>query len=212
VGKPGLGEDGSRLHRRGSVLPCAWKEAVMAENRSLREALDAGGAFEVWRLLTEDEQRQAAAALWSNADTKSRQPLELALAKTLKFRPKMVRHLSAEKVAGRLVRLIKDLPEPVAFQYLFHLHMSERRELMGKFLDAVGLPHEDGVLDLEEDASAPAEDAVATAGRGLLKEHGHEALVYLGTLWVADKEFWAGLGELLDGYDDNGDELAGGSS
>ncbi len=183
----------------------------MAENRSLREALDAGGAFEVWRLLSEDEQRQAAAALWNNADTKSRQPLELALAKALKFRPKMVRHLSAEKVAGRLVRLIKDLPEPVAFQYLFHLHMSERRKLMGKFLDAVGLPHEDGVLDLDEDSSAPAEDAVATAGRGLLKEDGHEALVYLGTLWVADKEFWAGLGGLLDGYSEDGEELAGGS-
>lgn len=181
----------------------------MTETRTLRGALDAGGAFEVWRLLSEDEQRQAAAALWENADAQARQPLELALAKQLKFRPKVVRHLAAEKVAGRLARLIKDLPEPVAFQYLFHLHMGQRRELMGEFLDAVGLPHEDGVLDLPEDADAPAAETVAAAAKDLLEKHGRKALVYLATLWVADKEFWAGLADVLDGFDEDGEAITG---
>jgi hypothetical protein len=179
----------------------------MAETRTLREALDAGGAFEVWRLLSEDEQRQAAAALWENADAQARQPLEVALAKQLKFRPKVVRHLDAEKVAGRLARLIKDLPEPVAFQYLFHLHMGQRRELMGEFLDAVELPHEDGVLDLPEDAEAPDGEVVAGAAGKLLDAHGRKALVYLATLWVADKEFWAGLAEVLERFDEEGEAI-----
>ena len=180
----------------------------MSETRTLREALDAGGAFEVWRLLDEATQRRAAEAVWKNADRGTRQPLEMALAAQLKFRPKMVRHLAAEKVAGRLVRLLKDLPETVAFQFLFHLHMAERRPLMGEFLDAVGLPHEDGVLDLPEDAAAPDAEKVASAAAALLEAHGREALVYLATLWVADDAFWAGLGTILDRYDEAGEPLA----
>ena len=160
-------------------------------------------------MLSDDEQRQAAAAVWKNADAPSRQPLEVALAKQLKFRTKVVRHLAAEKVAGRLARLIKDLPEPVAFQYLFHLHMEDRRELMGEFLDAVGLPHEDGVLDLPDDAGAPDGGVIAEAAKALLDKHGRPALIYLATLWVADKEFWSGLSEVLDGFDEDGVALGG---
>ncbi len=177
----------------------------MSETRTLREALDAGGAFEVWRLLDDELQRQAAVAVWENADRQTRQPLEMALAAQLKFRPKMVRHLAAEKVARRLVRLLKDLPETVAFQFLFHLHMAKRRELMGEFLDAVGLPHEDGVLDLPEDAGPPDAEKVAEAARALLEQHGREALVYLATLWISDADFWAGLEPVLEEYDEEGE-------
>ncbi|MCG6964003.1 MAG: hypothetical protein LJE95_12120 [Acidobacteria bacterium] len=180
----------------------------MPDTRSLKEAVEDRGAFAVWDLLTEDEQRSAATVTWENAEGEARQALQGVLAKELKFRMQSVRRLSAEMVAGRLTHLAKDLPEPVLFQFLFHLHMVQRRNLLVEFLDGVGLPHEDGVLDLPEDADNPDPKTVATAASALLEGHDHQALIYLATLKVADGTFWAGLDGVLDGYDESGTAIA----
>jgi hypothetical protein len=174
---------------------------------TLQEAIDGRGPFAVWNLLTEDEQREAATALWDEADRSSRLPVELALAKEMKFRPQSVRRLSSERVAGRLVRMADTLPEDVVFQFLFHLHMAGRRALLAEFLDAVGLPHEDGVLDLPDGAGPPEPEGLATAARALIASHNHQGLVYLATLKVADRDFWSGLDPVLEERSDAGEPL-----
>jgi hypothetical protein len=95
----------------------------------------------------------------------------------------------------------------VLFQYLFHLHMSDRRPLMGGFLDAVGLPHEDGTLDLPEDFEGPDAGKVEAAARDLAAAKGHDALVYLSTLLVADDEFWKALEPVLEEYNADGSAI-----
>jgi hypothetical protein len=102
------------------------------------------------------------------------------------------------------VRLADALPETVLFQYLFHLHMGDRRPLMVEYLDAVGLPHDDGALDLPDDFEGPDPEKVETAARDLIKAREHEALVYLGTLIVADTDFWKGLEPVLKEYASDG--------
>jgi len=129
------------------------------EKTTLKDAIDARGPLAVWDLMTEDEKKLAAAALWTNADRESRMAIEMVLAKDMKFRPQSVRKLSMEQVAPRLARLAPELAETAFFQFLFHLHMTERRELMVEYLDAVGLPHKEGVLDLPDDAEAPTAEA-----------------------------------------------------
>ena len=178
----------------------------MSEQLSLLAAVEQGGPYAVWELMTDDEHRAAAMAYWDGADRESRAALEVALANELKFRPQSVRQLAAERVAGRLVRLADELPESVLFQYLFHLHMAERRPLMVRFLDAVGLPHEDGALDLPDDFEGPDGDRIETAARELVGDQEHEALVYLATLMVADSDFWAGLGPVLESFAADGSE------
>jgi len=96
------------------------------------------------------------------------------------------------------------LPETVLFQYLFHLHMDQRRPLMVGYLDAVGLPHDNGALELPDDFEGPEADKVEKAGRDLAKAEGKPALVYLGTLVVADGEFWAGLEPVLKEFAEDG--------
>lgn len=173
----------------------------MSEKQTLFEALDQDGPYAVWDLMTEDERRLAAKTLWRDADHEARTVLETTLAKELKFRPHALRKLPAEKLAARLVRMAPEMPDTLLFQFLFYLHMSERRPLMVEFLDAVGVPHDDGVLNLPEDAEPPAKDKVEKAGRDLLKAHDHEALVYLSTLMVADKQLWEGLEPVLKEQD-----------
>jgi len=178
----------------------------MAEQLTFLEAVEQRGPYTVWDLMNDDEKKAAAVAFWNGADRESRSALEMALATDLKFRQQSVRQLSAERVAGRLVRLADDLPETVLFQYLFHLHMEQRRPLMVGFLDTVGLPHDNGALDLPEDFDGPDAGEVEKAGRDLAAAEGKEALVYLGTLMVADGEFWAGLEPVLKEYAADGEK------
>ena len=169
----------------------------MADQTTFLEAVESRGPYAVWDLMDDDEKKTAAVAFWNGADRENRSALEMALAAELKFRQQSVRQLAAERVAGRLVRMADSLPETVLFQYLFHLHMDQRRPLMVGYLDAVGLPHDNGALDLPDDFEGPDAGKVEKAGRDLAGAEGKSALVYLGTLMVADAEFWAGLEPVL---------------
>lgn len=179
----------------------------MADATSLKDAIESRGPYAVWDLMDEEEQRAAAAALWDNADRESRAMIEALLANDLKFRPHMVRRLSTDRVVGRLTRLAKTVPENVLFQFLFHLHMADRRALLTEFLDAVGLPHENGVLDLPDNPDTPDPETVAAAGRDLVTAHGQQGLAYLATLKVADDEFWAGVDPVLAEHSEDGKAL-----
>ena len=165
---------------------------------SVKDALAESGPFAVWELMTEEEQRAASASLWKNADRETRMLLEMALAKELKFRPQSIRKLPTERVVSRLARMADDLPENMIFQYLFHFHMTDRRHLLAEFLDAAEVPHDDGVLDLPDDYDLPDPAKVETAAKGLIQAHGHDAVVYLATLKVADREFWSALDPVLE--------------
>ena len=183
----------------------------MTATTTFKDALEARGPYAVWDLMTEDEREAAARALWQQGDRPTRAAIEAALAKEMKFRPQSLRKLSADRVVGRLVRMVDELPDTVVFQFLFHLHMADRRTLLAEFLDAVGLPHEDGVLDLPEDQPDPEPEAVKKAADALVASHGHEALVYLGTLRVADEVFWGGVDPVLQGFGEDGEAVAAGS-
>ena len=66
--------------------------------------------------------------------------------------------------------------------------------MLGVFLDAVGLPHEEGILKDEADA-ATLDDTALRAGLDALKKrfNPHEIRTYLNTLWLQDPDRWGGL-------------------
>ncbi len=78
---------------------------------------------------------------------------------------------------------------------------------MGGFLDAVGLPHEDGALELPEDFEGPDAAKVEKSARDLAAAEGHDALVYLSTLSVADGEFWEALEPVLKEFSADGSAI-----
>ncbi len=181
----------------------------MAAATTLLQAIEGRGPYAVWDLMTEEERQRAAAALWTEGDRPTRAAIELALAKDLKFRPQSLRRLPVERILARLVRMADTLPDTVLFQFLFHLHLADRRPLLAAFLDALGLPHTDGVLELADDTPDPDPATVTGAATALVEEHGHQALVYLATLRVADAAFWQGVDRVLERHDEKGEPVAG---
>jgi len=165
----------------------------MEAKQNLLERLKTSGPYAIWDLMEDDEKRSAAEALWKDADRDVRSAIEISLAKEMKFRTNSLRKVPVSKLISRLLLMAPKMPESMLFQFLFYLHMSERRPLMIEFLDAVGLPHEEGVLDLPDDADPPNSTKVEEAARALLKAHEHEALIYLSTLIVADPLLWKAL-------------------
>jgi hypothetical protein len=74
------------------------------------------------------------------------------------------------------------------------LHLADRRALLGAFLDALKLPHEDGILTEEADAAPPVDDARARAAVEALGGFPPDQVrTYLNTLWLQDPERWRAL-------------------
>ena len=110
-------------------------------------------AGRIWRRLTRDERLAAARHFWSEPASEAVGLADGAVVKILHVRPQAVRTLSAERKASALAS-VAEPSELLAASLLVALHLGERRALLAAFLDATGLPHDNGLL--AEDASARA--------------------------------------------------------
>jgi hypothetical protein len=119
-----------------------------------------------------------------------------AIVRARHMRPQAARALPPEAQA-RILATVLDPGETLAASLLVALHLAERRPLLGAFLDAVGLPHEDGILK-EEDDGAPLDEAQVRKGVSALSAFPPSHVeTYLNTLWLQDPERWAMLPGLL---------------
>jgi hypothetical protein len=152
-------------------------------------------AVRIWKRLTRDERVVAATAFWN-------EPPEIALGSALgaivkarHVRPQVARSMPLEARAQALASVL-DPGEAVASSLLVALHLVDRRPLLCTFLDAAGLPHENGLLKEKEDELAPPlPEAAARAGVKALAAAHPSAHVetYLNVLWLQDPERWAAL-------------------
>ena len=154
----------------------------------------ATSATRLWKRLSREERLTAAIAFW-------REPPEAivgaalgAIVKARRMRPQAARALSEEARANALAAVL-DPDESLAASLLVALHLGSRRPLLSAFLDALGLPHDNGVLQEEEEgeASPPSADATARAVAALSAFPRHEVETYLNTLWLQDPERWVNL-------------------
>lgn len=135
----------------------------------------------------------AADAFWRDEQSDSGvQQVEaiVTIARRLNFRPKSVQALPLEKRAKHLAQMA-DVSDAVATRALIAYHFAAKRALMGAFLDALGISHEDGLIK-EESVPPPAKDKIAaaiTAVRGTFPAV--DVDLYVRTLAALDGETWA---------------------
>ena len=75
------------------------------------------------------------------------------------------------------------------------LHLADRRPILTAFLDALSLPHEDGVLKEESEGAPVTPDEARAALRALSGFPRDQVVTYLNTLWLQDPVRWAALEE-----------------
>lgn len=138
---------------------------------------------------------EAARAFWEDEQSIEQQAEAVgAIAQALKFRPKSAAALPLEKRARYLAGLpaVSDL---LASRLLVAYHLSAQRPMMGRFLDALGISHENGLI-ADEEVTAPDRARLAEAAKTLRKEFPSEAVnLYFNTLLAQDPDTWGGLAD-----------------
>jgi hypothetical protein len=150
----------------------------------------------LWKTLTPERKHQAAEAFWRDENAAVEQAEAIAaIAMRIKFRVKSAQALPIEKKARHLVAL-GNVSEMIAARLLVAFHLAHQRPMMARFLDALGIAHEDGLIAGEDLQPPPAEklgEAARTLGASYPPE---DVALYLSTLIWQDPETWGTLGDV----------------
>lgn len=143
----------------------------------------------LWKTLSAEDKSAAAAELVKDTSPLIRASVTAVVAEARKMRPVAARKLSAEAQA-RIIATVRDPGEVLASSLLVALHLGPRRHMLVTFLDALGLPHEDGVLKDEAKEAIPLSD-LQRGCAALAGEAPSAIRTYLNTLWLQDPDRWA---------------------
>ena len=158
----------------------------------------------LWKRIPAEQRVEAATAFWEDEEGVEQQAEALlAIASRLRFRAKTVRSLPLEKK----VRYLASLPavtDSVAGRVLVAYHLRHQRPMLGAFLDALGIEHDNGVL-AGEGITRPEQAKLQEAAAKLRAEFPPDAVeLYFQTLLSQDPDTWSGLEEVLGGEIEEG--------
>ena len=142
--------------------------------------------------MTAEQRQLAARAFWRDERaTDDQVQAMLLIAQQKKFRPKTVAGLDEDRKATHLASL-PAVPDTVAARALVAYHLAEQRPMMGAFLDALGIAHENGLI--QEDQVKPEAAKVRPAVAAIAERYpGVDVSLYLNTLLCQDPETWGAL-------------------
>jgi hypothetical protein len=146
----------------------------------------------LWKEMSSDQRLRASLAFWRDEEAVDDQvQAAFLIAERKKFRPKTVIGLDDERKARHLASLAS-LPDTISARVLVVYHLADKRPMMGSFLDALGIAHEDGLI--KDNDVRPDEAKLAPAVAAIAKQYSAEDVsLYLNTLLSQDPETWGGL-------------------
>src|SRR5262249_24113160 len=113
----------------------------------------------------------------------------------IKFRLKSVIAMPVEKKTHYLLSM-PAVSEMLAARMLVAYHLQHQRAMMGGFLDALGIKHEEGII-AEEDVAPPTADRLKRAARTIERSYPAEDVsLYLSPLVWQDPDPWGALADL----------------
>jgi hypothetical protein len=150
----------------------------------------------LWRGMPFDKRVAAAAAFWRDSESPEIEVQHAEatglLAQRMKFRVRSVQALPVERRA-RFLAQIADVSDAIATRALIAYHFETQRPLMGAFLDALGVDHDNGLITAEN-VDPPAAEALEKAIATVRESYPPEDVdLYVKTLVVLDSETWVNL-------------------
>jgi hypothetical protein len=159
------------------------------------DAPDLPRPSQLWKQLPPERKLQAAEAFWRDEHAAMEQAEAVALiAQRIKFRTKSVVAMPVDKKSRQLVAMAT-VSEMIAARLLVAYHLAAQRPMMGGFLDALGIAHENGLIE-DEETAAPTPDKLREAAAAIATQYPREDVaLYLSTLVWQDPDTWGGLTE-----------------
>ena len=147
----------------------------------------------LWRRLPLERRVDAAGLFWDDEHSADQQVEAVAsIATHMKFRPRSILGLAPEKRAKYLAQL-PTISDAIAARALVNYHLERQRPMMGAFLDLLGIPHDNGLIN-EENVAKPTIEKVREAAAELSSKYPPEDVsLYLATLVSQDPETWEAL-------------------
>jgi hypothetical protein len=151
---------------------------------------------QLWKQLQADRKAIAADAFWRDENAMAERAEAMAIiAQRIKFRLKSVQAMPIEKRTRHLLSM-PSISEMVAARLFVSYHLAHQRAMMGQFLDALGIKHEEGLI-ADDELEPPSAERLGAAARALAGSYaGDDVALYFFTLLWQDPETWAGLSDL----------------
>lgn len=152
----------------------------------------------LYRALSMEERREAAEAFLANYDA-ARPWLVPRVAAAINFRRQTLEKWDDKRLAERSSSVPVAELAPRAMELLVAFHLVHRRELLTRFLDGIGVEHEDGQIRRNEDLTSVDADTVRASAEALYETHDPTAvLLYLLTFLSQAAHEPAGLRDWLE--------------
>ena len=144
----------------------------------------------IWKRMGAERRQLAAQDFWTDEQSADQQIEAVgAIAGAMKFRPKSVIGLPLERKAKYLASL-PVMPDTIAARALVAYHLEHQRPMMGAFLDALGITHENGLISEEEVPTLEPEKVRSAAAELADKFPAEDVALYFSTLVSQDPETW----------------------
>jgi hypothetical protein len=162
----------------------------------------------LWKRLTSEQRQRAAYAFWSDPEaTDDQVQAAFLIAQRKKFRPKTVIGLDLDRKARHLAT-VAGVSDQIAARALVTYHLAEQRPLMKAFLDALGIAHENGLIQ-EENVKPDAARLKGAVEKISMEFPREDVRIYLDTLLCQDPETWGGLEESVKTFEEPGPGAGG---
>jgi hypothetical protein len=156
----------------------------------------------LWKDMPLEKRVLAADAFWRDEDSPDIEVQQMevivALARRLNFRTRSLQALPIERLARHLAQM-PDVTDGVATRTLIAYPFTHPRPLMGAFLDALGIAHDNGLIT-EERVDPPSRERLETAAAAVKGAFdAADVALYLRTLAALDGQTWANIEGVLNG-------------
>jgi hypothetical protein len=164
-----------------------------------RIELDRLSPLRLWEALDPETRLTAARALykrdWGEPGTK--READLTIAAAMRFRDSAVRQLPVDRRAQHLAK-VRIQTESLASSLLMALHLGDRKAMLEAFLDALGVPNKDGLIDEGYELEPLSDERAETAASTLFERFpAGEVEAYLASLVAMDPDTWGSLTPVL---------------
>lgn len=149
----------------------------------------------LWKSVPEERRTDAARCFYDDKTLKEfHGAADTYIARLKNFRPQFVKKLPVEKRASYLAHL--PLSGELASQLLVSYHFANQRPLMAAFLNALGIPNDNGLIGEDVNPEKPETEKLSAAVAALRKQFKDEDVdLYLNVLQAQSPEVWGGLAE-----------------